>query len=1314
MNKHLTILAILLISTALGLSACGSGSSDLGSPASAHIGVPQRPLAEPDARLDKFVLRVDQGSFVGEASVGQFRLERDSADGVSTLRVIGEDCRNLRALHLNLQYDASIYSPLDAAAADSIAGEKLVLPVLDRRGELEHGQVLIDPLNQPGFSGSGVLAELHFREHAFDVNDNRQPLPKIVSKAPPAPVFELLSTDEPGENLRIVMPYVMPGDYDQNSEVNVADLTPLAVHFGKKGPFELGSVETVVDGDSNGEINIADISVIGANFKNGFVAAEAFSGSQQDYDDGTGSVLASWNFNDDAEGSSSQQRLWFAVDFNGIADDSLCWTTLNPIEASTAAAVLLSAPTAPVNEGQRVMSLDAQAVPLQLEAGETVDLYASIMDADAAIGRLVVDFGDGTVEQQDLSPSVQFSLQRISHVYAAAGEYDLTASFSAAADSATGRAAGLLPRVRSRSFHIKVLNVGEHTAEAIIGITPTGSANSGTPVSLTGELSTPAGGSSIINYKWDFNGDGLIDEETVASGTEFTPADTDVGLGLAGLVVSADDGGEGAATRAYIYSRSGDPAISCSLAYDGPANVSGTTLDTTVQIHPAGLGDMLPLIEFRIVDFPPDSAAPVFFPGEADTDINVSLNGAGPHLLRAEMRFAGSLLYSDETTITLGARGIELTVEPDNTTIKAPITFIATAENPELIDHFLYEFGDGNQLNSTEPSVVHEYTVKQNYDATVTAFWTDDKQNTSAPVHVICGFERLVEIEVDTALPFIEQELNFTANVDFPELITEYTYDFGDGNTLTTTDTSVPYTYTLVGTYNARLIAVYSDGPTTVSDNLQLIVGDAGQLVTEPLLEIISEENDFPKLVRFSAANTLFKAGTTLLSFGIDFGDGDSVTNITNISQDVYHAYYTAGDFTAVLSVRDTDFELNTDNVSVSVVNPGGKYQYATIAGTPNTFEVVATKPVRGAPQQFVWSAKAAGGSDGFATKNGVNDLYHLYFARPANPAGTSWEAPAKIVEAKGNEGHFSAAAAAAGPAVAFYTYNAIVDTFPDDGDLSYVQATDNTGAAWGTPVLVSETGDIGRYPALEIVNGNPAIVSRLSTSLTEGTGKYIRATAADGSTWGSLLDIGPAVPSEAFFSMMNVNAGGNKPAVAMQVGNGGQIRLGYQVADDGNGDGWTPGNTFTFTSNDRAYGVDMQHWVSVPWIAYQDSIAGRVYFQAANDAAGSSWPDPTESFAIDAPEGRTPGSFSLGAAGTTPAILVSIKGGTAGVPEPVYVVTASNDNGTDWNAPEIVGWTLEFHSVAFGEAQDGKQLIVFYDNLNKLANQGRLRSGSR
>ncbi|HES57916.1 MAG TPA: hypothetical protein ENO21_00635, partial [Firmicutes bacterium] len=79
-------------------------------------------------------------------------------------------------------------------------------------------------------------------------------------------VRDLRIGEQAGEGWVLSWSYENRGDYDQNGEVNIGDLTTLALHFGASGPFALASEQSVVDGDGNGEINIGDVTPIGENY----------------------------------------------------------------------------------------------------------------------------------------------------------------------------------------------------------------------------------------------------------------------------------------------------------------------------------------------------------------------------------------------------------------------------------------------------------------------------------------------------------------------------------------------------------------------------------------------------------------------------------------------------------------------------------------------------------------------------------------------------------------------------------------------------------------------------------------------------------------------------------------------------------------------------------------------------------------------------------------------------------------------------------------------------------------------------------------
>jgi len=71
--------------------------------------------------------------------------------------------------------------------------------------------------------------------------------------------------------------FVSVGDYDQNGEVNVSDLTPLALNFGAAGPFAFNTARSIIDGDGNNLINLADVTAIGQNYKNTVVQWQVYA-----------------------------------------------------------------------------------------------------------------------------------------------------------------------------------------------------------------------------------------------------------------------------------------------------------------------------------------------------------------------------------------------------------------------------------------------------------------------------------------------------------------------------------------------------------------------------------------------------------------------------------------------------------------------------------------------------------------------------------------------------------------------------------------------------------------------------------------------------------------------------------------------------------------------------------------------------------------------------------------------------------------------------------------------------------------------------
>ena len=255
--NNLGFIPITLLLVALG--SCGGTSSD------ANALLPPADANTP-FQIDVMPETYDLGGSAHGvlASVDQPQPQDSSR---MELNINVDSARDLKSLYITINYDSRQYRLLDAqpTALMGDPGEMLSLFVPDGRGTADYGQVLINPGGQPGLTGSGVVAQFSF---------SRQPELADRQVSSPGPPMNIASqvTNLEFDGANLEWTYFQQGDYDQNGETNVADLTPIARHFsevspaGHGTPWPLTAVESQIDGDSNGEINAADITPISLGF----------------------------------------------------------------------------------------------------------------------------------------------------------------------------------------------------------------------------------------------------------------------------------------------------------------------------------------------------------------------------------------------------------------------------------------------------------------------------------------------------------------------------------------------------------------------------------------------------------------------------------------------------------------------------------------------------------------------------------------------------------------------------------------------------------------------------------------------------------------------------------------------------------------------------------------------------------------------------------------------------------------------------------------------------------------------------------------
>lgn len=297
-----TLLTVLTVVLVMGLGSCGGGTS---APDFGTARFDTTPIADPPgsvvAQHGTFSLEVLDGSFTYGGSA-EFSLDVSPNAGGGSEVTVAADASDLRSALLELHYDAATVHPVESNAADwpeTTADDMLRLTILDRPGTVYHGTVLTRPQERAGVSGQFAVLTVDFADGAAEQ--------RTVSAVPDQELSAIPDFTADFSTGDVQFSYVNVGDYNQNSIVEVADLTPLGVHFGEQSPdlpdpFPFDSIGSVVDGNQNGLVEVADLTPIGQGFGKAVDHYVLYGGDIADFptsandDNGGASALATIDF----------------------------------------------------------------------------------------------------------------------------------------------------------------------------------------------------------------------------------------------------------------------------------------------------------------------------------------------------------------------------------------------------------------------------------------------------------------------------------------------------------------------------------------------------------------------------------------------------------------------------------------------------------------------------------------------------------------------------------------------------------------------------------------------------------------------------------------------------------------------------------------------------------------------------------------------------------------------------------------------------------------------------------------------------------
>jgi len=266
----------------------------------------------------------------------------------------------------------------------------------------------------------------------------------------------------------------------------------------------------------------------------------------------------------------------------------------------------------------------------------------------------------------------------------------------------------------------------------------------------------------------------------------------------------------------------------------------------------------------------------------------------------------------------------------------------ASASGGAVIESYLWNFGDGQTDETTDNSVQHSYT--QTGEFTVTVRVKTNKGTT--PVSANCSLKITVTSDEPEEPIYtcdllkvtqigdkkFKYEVSHTAKNG--ATLKNFTYNFGDSNSVTTTDNPVVHEYTNPGKYDVvASVTFLVDGvdKTVTSNNCKKTINIV--VVNQPIYtcDLLQVEHLGELKYRFTV-NATAENGAVIKSYTLNYGDGNSDSGASNIFE---HTYSASGDYKAQATVTftvDNADKTATANACKAVINTE-KPDYCKVPG---------------------------------------------------------------------------------------------------------------------------------------------------------------------------------------------------------------------------------------------------------------------------------------------------------------------------------------------------------------------------------------------
>jgi len=300
---------------------------------------------------------------------------------------------------------------------------------------------------------------------------------------------------------------------------------------------------------------------------------------------------------------------------------------------------------------------------------------------------------------------------------------------------------------------------------------------------------------------------------------------------------------------------------------------------------------------------------------DTNTTVNIVATPLGTDFANAIPRLVTIRLLPNGIVVPPDGLQPAFTFTPSSPADHQSVLFDAstsTSNSSNPITSFTWDFGDGTTGSGVQAT--HSFSMPGTYFVKLTiGDGVGRTASTSQQVDVGGGPTPTAAFTTSPSDLRVGDVVNFNASGSVPATgrrIVSYLWDFGDGDTKTTTTALTTHDYTRIGTFTVTLTVTDDAGRIGVVSNSVTISADTPTAAfTATQLAPTSTHT-----MTFDAGSSSAIPGRTITAYSWSFGDGG-----TGTGQTPNHTYAAGGTYTVTLTVTDSAGKTGRTSSSVTV-----------------------------------------------------------------------------------------------------------------------------------------------------------------------------------------------------------------------------------------------------------------------------------------------------------------------------------------------------------------------------------------------------------